>query len=606
LADGVCHDRITVHNYNHVPVDVELSLDFDADFADIFEIRGEKRKRRGEMLGEKVERHGVTMAYAGLDGVRRMTRVECTATECRPHEGGILIPLHLEAQGETALNIRVECLRKDVDTRVEPYDQALQQMLLERAEGPLAGSLVNTSNERFNAWLRRSHSDLAMMVARTPFGPYPYAGVPWYSTIFGRDGIITALELLWLAPEVARGVLSYLSATQATSLDPERDAEPGKILHELRKGEMAELREVPFGRYYGTVDGTPLFLVLAAAYYERTADEEFLRSIWPNVLAALDWIDRYGDRDGDGFVEYARQNDNGLVQQGWKDSNDSVFHHDGKVAVGPIALCEVQSYVYAAKRGIARVASDLGHRELAGQLDQQAADLQAKFQRAFWSQELGLFVLALDGEKNPCNVRASNAGHCLFSGIASEDQARAVSAALMDPSFFSGWGVRTIAIGEKRFNPMSYHNGSMWPHDNAVIAWGSLRSPDKRLALGMLSGLFDLSDKVNLHRLPELICGFARRPGKGPTSYPVACSPQAWAAGAVFMVLQACLGLEIDARKQKLCLHHSALPESLQQVRIENLQVGSACVDLSFERYVETVGVNIVRRTGHLDIIALR
>jgi glycogen debranching enzyme len=532
--------------------------------------------------------------------------VECSASECKPEEGGIRIPLHLEAQAECVLNIRVECRREDLDVRVQLYDQALQALVQERTAGPLADVGVHTSNERFNSWLRRSQSDLAMMITRTPFGPYPYAGVPWYSTIFGRDGIITALEILWLAPEVARGVLSYLAATQATSFDPERDAEPGKILHELRKGEMAELREVPFGRYYGTVDGTPLFLVLAAEYYERTADEEFLRRIWPNILAALEWVDRHGDRDGDGFVEYARQNDNGLVQQGWKDSNDSVFHSDGKLAVGPIALCEVQSYVYAAKMGIAAVARDLGQSQLAETLARQAAELRQRFQQAFWSHELQLFVLALDGEKKPCLVRSSNAGHCLFSGIASDSQQEAVRKAMREPAFYSGWGVRTIVTGEKRFNPMSYHNGSMWPHDNAVIAYGALRSPDKRLALGVLSGLFDLSDHVNLHRLPELICGFARRPGKGPTLYPVACSPQAWAAGAIFMVLQACLGLEIRAREKKLFLHHSALPESLQQVRIENLWIGNACVDLSSERYAETVGVNIVRRSGHLDIIALR
>ncbi|UWZ85787.1 amylo-alpha-1,6-glucosidase [Occallatibacter riparius] len=606
LSDGVCHDRLTVHNYNEESIEVELTLEVDADFADIFEIRGEKRKHRGQMLGEEYERGSISLSYEGLDRIRRTTRVECNAPECKAEESGIRIPLHLEAQGETVLTIRAECLREDLDVAVQPYDQALQGLVQERAAGPLADVGVNTSNERFNSWLRRSQSDLAMMITRTPYGPYPYAGVPWYSTIFGRDGIITALELLWLAPEVARGVLSYLAATQATSFDPERDAEPGKILHELRKGEMAELREVPFGRYYGTVDGTPLFLVLAAAYYERTADEEFLRSIWANVLAALEWVDRYGDRDGDGFVEYARQNDNGLVQQGWKDSNDSVFHSDGKLAVGPIALCEVQSYVYAARLGIAGVARDLGQAQLAETLEKQAAELRTKFQQTFWSHELQLFVLALDGEKNPCKVRSSNAGHCLFSGIASDAQQRALRGAMLEPAFYSGWGIRTIVTGEKRFNPMSYHNGSMWPHDNAVIAWGALKSPDKELALGVLSGLFDLSDKVNLHRLPELICGFARRPGKGPTLYPVACSPQAWAAGAVFMVLQACLGLEIRAKEQKLFLHHSRLPESLKQVRIENLRVGNACVDLSFERYEETVGVNIVRRSGHLEIIALR
>ena len=606
LNDGVSHDRIVVHNYGEAAFDVELSLEFDADFADIFEIRGEKRKYHGEMLDEKVERDAVILAYEGLDGVRRSTRVECSAPDCKSHEGGILIPLHLEAQSECVFNIRVVCIRQHGEVKVQHYDQALQALVQERSTGPLAGVGIETSSERFNHWIWRSQSDLAMMITRTPHGPYPYAGVPWYSTIFGRDGIITALELLWLAPEVGRGVLQYLAATQATSFDPERDAEPGKILHELRKGEMAELREVPFGRYYGTIDSTPLFLVLAAAYYDRTADEEFLRGIWPNILAALEWIDRYGDRDGDGFVEYARQNDNGLVQQGWKDSNDSVFHADGRLAVGPIALCEVQSYVYAARRGIASVARDLGQHGLAHNLEQQATDLRAKFDKAFWSDELSLFVLALDGEKKQCRVRSSNAGHCLFSGIASQAQQHAVERALQEPAFFSGWGIRTIVTGEKRFNPMSYHNGSMWPHDNALIAWGAIRWPDKSLPLQVLSGLFELSDQVMFHRLPELICGFERRPGKGPTLYPVACSPQAWAAGAVFMVLQACLGLEIRAREQKLFLHQSALPESLKQVHIENLRVGDACVDLSFERYAQTVGVNITRRSGHVEIVALR
>jgi glycogen debranching enzyme len=606
LTERIIYDQITLHNYGDVPIEGELSFEFEADFADIFEVRGEKRPRRGETLPEIVERESVSLEYQGLDQIRRSTRVECSDAGCSTHEGGISVPVHLDPQGETSITLTIECRREEAPARLSSFDEALQRMTHERSTNPLADVDISTSNEQFNYWIRRSHADLMMMLAHTPFGPYPYAGVPWFSTVFGRDGIITALELLWAAPSVARGVLTYLAATQATSFDAERDAEPGKILHEMRKGEMAELREVPFGRYYGTIDGTPLFIMLAAAYYSRTADLEFLREIWPNILAALEWIDKYGDRDGDGFVEYARRTEHGLVQQGWKDSNDSVFYSDGRLAQGPIALCEVQSYVYSAKKGVAALARDLGKARMAEQLDEQALELRAKFSSAFWSDELSMFALALDGEKKQCGVRSSNAGHCLFSGIASDAQRRSITDSLLSPAFFSGWGIRTIVTGERRYNPMSYHNGSVWPHDNAMIAYGTLRAADKSLALRIMSGLLDLSENVIQHRLPELICGFGRRKGKGPTLYPVACSPQAWAAGSVFLVLQACLGLDIQAKEGRIYLHHSALPESLEEVCIHNLRVGGGSVDLTFERYGETVGVNIERRRGAVEIVALR
>ena len=608
LTDVVCYDQITLNNYGEWPLDVEVSFDFESDFADIFEVRGEKRARRGDKLPEEVRRGSVTVGYEGLDRIRRSTRVECSVATCESRPGGMTIPIHLEARGESTFTVNVTCEREGSSSHypTSNYSEALQAMNQKRTSSPLADVEIQSSNEQFNDWVRRSRADLAMMVTTTPHGLYPYAGVPWFSTVFGRDGIITALELLWLVPSVANGVLTYLAATQATSHDAARDADPGKILHEMRKGEMARLGEVPFGHYYGTVDATPLFVVLAAAYYERTADIDFLREIWPNILAALEWIDRYGDQDGDGFVEYARKTDHGLVQQGWKDSNDSIFYSDGNLAVGPIALCEVQAYVYAAKQGIAAVAKDLGHAELSERLLKQASDLRTKFTAMFWSDELGMFALALDGEKRQCRVRSSNAGQCLYSGIASDAQYRSVSDAMLSPAFFSGWGIRTLVTGEKRYNPMSYHNGSVWPHDYAMIAYGALRRADKDLALRVMSGLLDLSAEVTLDRLPELICGFGRRPGKGPTLYPVACSPQAWAAGSVFMVLQACLGLEIRALESRLYLHHAALPEKLQHLTIRNLRVGDACVDLAFERYAETVSVNILRRSGNLEIVALR
>lgn len=608
LTDNCCYDCLTLHNYGENPVDLKLTFEFDADFADIFEVRGEKRARRGRMLPEKTASNGVTLAYEGLDGIRRTTRVQCSLPSCTVGEGKISGAVHLDPQGEISFSLTVLCIQEGEPEPGEPAacDETCNAMTREREGSPLPAGLIHTSNVQCNIWLRRSRADLAMMITPTPYGPYPYAGVPWFATVFGRDGIITALELLWLEPSIARGVLSYLAATQADTVNAERDAEPGKILHETRQGEMARLGEVPFGRYYGTVDATPLFVLLAARYYERTVDLDFLRSIWPNVQAALDWIDQYGDSDGDGFVEYERQTEHGLVQQGWKDSSDSVFHSDGKLATGPIALCEVQSYVYAAKLGIAPVARDLGRPDLAARLIAEAGSLRSKFSEKFWCDELSMFAIALDGEKHPCQVRSSNAGHCLFSGIATEEQSRRMEEQLQSPAFFSGWGIRTLVTREKRYNPMSYHNGSLWPHDNAIIAYGALRSQQKGLALRVLSALLDLSGVVNLHRLPELICGFDRRPGKGPTLYPVACAPQAWAAGAVFLVLQACLGLEIRARESRVYLHHSALPETLKRVHIRNLIVGNACLDISFERYAETVGVDILRRTGHAEVVALR
>jgi glycogen debranching enzyme len=603
LAGSTCFDRITVRNYGAEPVDTELSFVFAADFADIFEVRGQTRKERGRYLPEEMRSGGIVLSYEGLDHVIRQTKIQCTGSRSVVDLGKMRVPLHLEPQQEVAFSLDVVCSNGGVQPKRVGFEEALLSIQQECSASPLAGVEVYTSNEQFNDWINRSRADLSMLLVQTKFGPYPYAGVPWFSTVFGRDGIITALELLWLAPDIAKGVLSYLATTQATSHDPERDADPGKILHETRKSEMARLREVPFGMYYGSVDSTPLFVLLAAYYYRRTADVEFLRSIWPNIRAALDWIDRFGDIDGDGFVEYARKTESGLLQQGWKDSQDSVFHSDGTLVEGDIALCEVQGYVYAAKRGIAEVAEVLGDADLAVSLHVQAEDLRKSFSDAFWSDELGMFALALDGNKQPCRVRSSNAGQCLFSGIATPAQAVRTMESLTAPDFFSGWGIRTIATNESRYNPMSYHNGSVWPHDNALIAFGSKNHREKDVALRVLSGLLDLSLFVDLHRLPELICGLPRRPGKGPTLYPAACSPQAWAAGAVFMALQACLGLTIHARESRIYLYHTTLPEALQRVEIRNLTIGSSVLDLAFERYAETVGVDILKRTGDVEII---
>jgi glycogen debranching enzyme len=604
LADAAYFERITAGNYGQAPVDFELNLFYAADFLDMFEVRGQKRLERGVSLPEETGTASTTLSYRGLDDILRRTRIACSAASCTFRDGHLSVPIHLEPHEELTFFVDT-CCEADGEIRICPgYEAALEQITAQRRSSPLADFRIFTANEQFNYWANRSLADLQMLLVSTRLGFYPYAGVPWFSTVFGRDGIVTALQLLCPAPEIARGVLAFLADTQATSRDPERDAEPGKVLHELRKSEMARLREVPFDRYYGSVDATPLFLVLAAAYYERTADLGFLRDIWPNLQAALEWIDQSGDTDGDGFIEYSRRASTGLLQQGWKDSQDSVFHSDGSLARGPIALCEVQSYVYAARLGMATIAAALGHRPIAEAQRQKASELRSKFDDAFWCEELSMFALALDGEKRPCRVRTSNAGHTLFSGLALPPRTRPLVNELLSARLFSGWGVRTLATDEARYNPMSYHNGSIWPHDNSLIAYGALNSREKELPLRILAGMLDLSMRLELHRLPELICGFARRPGEAPTLYPVACSPQAWAAGACFLLLQSCLGLSIRARDSRIYLRHTALPEALRRVELRNLKVGDASIDLAFERHANTVGIDILRRTGELEVVA--
>ncbi len=604
LSEGGCLEKIALHNFSESTVSLELTFIFDADFADIFEVRGKKRNQRGRRLVPEVLNDCIVLGYEGLDNIIRRTRIYCSLTPSASSDCEFTVPITLDPHEDLAFSLTTMCESDGAEAPDTEYDRTLAVITGERTQDPLAHVDIYTSNEQFNDWLNRSLADLQMLTTHTAFGPYPYAGVPWFSTVFGRDGIITALETLWIAPGLAKGVLGYLAATQATTQDAHRDSEPGKILHETRQGEMALLGEVPFARYYGSVDSTPLFVLLAGAYYERTADLHFLSGIWANIEAALKWIDTFGDIDGDGFVEYARQSESGLLQQGWKDSQDSVFHADGQIARGPIALSEVQAYVYAAKWKIAAVAEALGFAERAERLRSEAAALRDNFDHAFWSDDLSMYALALDGNKQPCRVRTSNAGQCLFSGIASVARARQTKEVLLSPMLFSGWGVRTLATNEHRYNPMSYHNGSVWPHDNALIAFGDIASRDKQLAMRILSGLLDLSIFTALHRLPELICGFPRDPGKGPTLYPVACSPQAWASGAVLLVLQACLGLSIDAENSRLYLYHMALPEALPSVRIRNIQVGEASIDLAFERHGETVGMNILARRGEVEVIA--
>jgi len=602
---GVCHERIHVRNFTLKTLNISLALEFGADYTDIFEVRGQQRQRRGKLREPRFGKDFAELEYQGLDGVLRRTRVQCQPAPESFSGSELRLRAELDGHSEQVFEITIICTSDIAQEHAMSYDAAVALSERSVREGERFKCDIVTSHERLNSWLERSTADINMLLTHTATGVYPSAGVPWFDTTFGRDGIITAMECLWLSPNMARGVLAFLAATQATKLDIERDAEPGKILHEARRGEMAALGEIPFGRYYGSVDATPLFVMLAAAYWHRTGDLEFIASIWRNLTAALQWMDDYGDRDRDGFIEYQRASQHGLIQQGWKDSHDSVFHADGSFAEGSIALCEVQGYAYAARRVASQLARALGHEQLAEDLNEKARELRERFDDHFWCEEMGLYALALDGNKQACRVRTSNAGHALFTGIAKPERVATVVKSLGDETFFTGWGVRTLADREVRYNPMAYHNGSIWPHDNALLAMGCADSPGKDLPLRIFSAQLDASSYFESSRLPELFCGFRRREGKAPTSYPVACSPQAWSAGAVFMMLQACLGLTIDAHRQQITFRYPQLPPSIERLAIRGLAIGAASVDLTLYRYSGAIGLNLDRRSGKIDVSVL-
>jgi len=595
IRNGACYEQIKLSNYGSELYEFELSIAFEADFKDIFEVRGIHRKHRGEITEIRHLPEGrVRICYDGLDGVRRMSQIYFSQKPDKWHgHDKAVFKILLQPHEHHVIEYAIHFLVGDEEKQLLSFQEANRMLQHDLKEATHIIAKIKTSNEQFNQWIYQSQNDLLSLLANTEHGKYPYAGVPWYNTAFGRDGIITALETLWLAPDIARDVLLYLANTQATEENAYQDAEPGKIIHEVRGGEMVACNEIPFRRYYGSVDSTPLFIMLAAAYYNRTADIEFIRSIWKNIEAALYWIDNYGDVDGDGFVEYQHKSVNGLTNQGWKDSHDSIMHADGLLADPPIALCEVQAYVYDAKKGAAKLARILEHHSMAERLEKEAEALKQKFNEVFWDDEAGTYVLALDGKKKPCRVVASNAGHALITSIADEDKAARIAKRLLQEDMFSGWGIRTLSKNEKRYNPMSYHNGSVWPHDVAIIARGFSKYGLIDETLKLTSALFDASLFIELQRLPELFCGFEKRKGEGPTNYPVACSPQAWSVAAVFLLLEACLHIDIYAEEKKVYFYKPIMPVGIDELEITNLKLGNEYAHFKLTCENGSVGVKV-------------
>jgi glycogen debranching enzyme len=601
LWRGAAYQRIGVQNHSGHLASFDLTLLFDNDFADLFEVRGERRLRRGVRSSSLRGPSDVLLEYIGLDGKARVTAIQFDPRPTKLTVNAATYHLELAPHQTCSLFVVVSC-NKPETSKPAPFLRGLLAHRREMRRLTKGAVSIETSNNIFNEVLCRSMADLNMLMTDTPQGRYPYAGIPWYSTTFGRDGIITALQMLWVDPRIARGVLRRLALYQAKAIDPFADAEPGKILHEMRGGEMAAMREVPFEQYYGSVDATPLFVLLAGLYVERTGDDETLAELWPAIEAALEWIDGPGDPDGDGFVEYQRASEQGLANQGWKDSYDAIFHADGRLAEGYVALAEVQGYVFAGKLLASRCAQRMGLVDRARTLEAEAHRLAERFEEVFWCDELSTYAVALDGAKQPCRVRTSNAGQLLFTGLIREDRARLVAAELMRPNFFTGWGIRTVAHGEARYNPMSYHDGSIWPHDNALIALGFSRYGLKHCVEQLFKALFDAATYMDLRRLPELFCGFRRENGRGPTLYPVACAPQAWASATPFTLLEAALGLEFDARNCEIRLRNPRLPAFLNEVVLRDLQLGASSADLRVRRHGDDVSLEVMRTRGKIQV----
>ncbi|TCD14473.1 amylo-alpha-1,6-glucosidase [Oricola cellulosilytica] len=618
LSDAM-YERVEIANYGTVEADLDVVLDCYSDFRDIFEIRGTRRRIFGTNLPPERHENGVVFSYETTDG-------HCLTTDIsfdRPVKmmgSRAHFDVRLPPGGSAAL----QCIVRACEEREasEQHDDVachgscdLDRPPRERATA-LAGARarfadratrmreISSDRPEFDAWLWRSASDLTMLTAELPTGPYPHAGVPWFSVPFGRDGLIAALQTLWIDSTLAAGVLAFLAESQAKEMSVFRDSEPGKILHETRGGAMARTGEVPFERYYGGIDQTLLFVVLAGAYYRRTADIELIRRLAPAIDAALEWAHNYGDRDGDGFVEYERASESGLRNQGWKDSEDSIFHADGTLGEGAIALIEVQAYLYAALRAGADIAEALKNPKRGTALRARADDLRERIDSAFWDDELCSYCIGLDGKKKPIRVNTSNAGHVLFAGAALPHRNKVLAQTLLKPDIFTGWGVRTVAAGAARFNPMGYHNGSIWPHDNSLIAAGLARNGFHNEACRVSEALFHAAREFPEYRLPELWCGFDRSSYGQPVAYPSACSPQAWAAGAAFLCLEACLGLTLDALTMTVTVRNPVLPPGVDELTLTDIHLRGHPVTLKFCRTGEmSAGVEVLEAPPNIRVV---
>jgi glycogen debranching enzyme len=607
ILGGQLYQWLAIEGFVADRHDLQLTLSFAADFVDVFEVRGHPRPRRGELLAPRVDGKTVRLGYRGLDGVVRMTTLAFDPPPASLSADSAEYRITLAPRERVELAVVVTAGREAMSPPrpLAFHDAAARRRAaVERLDTESAR--IRTSHDRFDHWLSRSRADLHLLLTETPDGFVADAGIPWYVAPFGRDGLLSAFQALPFQPEIARGALRYFARHQGTVDDAFTDQEPGKILHELRRGEMAAVREIPFIPYYGTVDATPLYVMLAAEHLKWTHDVDFARELWPAVERTLAWMEASGAAQGSGFLAYRRRSPVGLINQGWKDSHDAVMHADGTLAEAPIALAEAQGYQYAALMGAAFMAEVLGRPDRAPALRARARRLQERFESDFWMPDEAFYALALDGAGAPCRVVSSNPGHLLWTGIVSDSRAQIVARRLMEDDMFTGWGVRTLSSRERLYNPMSYHNGSVWPHDTALAAAGmrayGLTSP----FVTLVGGLFEAVLQFENLRMPELFCGFTRVPGHGPTRYPVACSPQAWAAGVVFQLVAAMLALRPDGAENQLTLARPTLPPWLTWIELRGLRIAKSRLALRVTQGTDSAAVELLARDGDAELVVRR
>lgn len=606
IKDGL-HEKIRIKNYNPFPVKLHLEFSFNADFADIFEVRGLKRTNRGKILRPKVCDSNLILAYYGEDEVFRQTRVTMsekpTEVKVKAGKAQLVYEVEMVSHERILLNLYVEPVVGTKRLKRIDFDSAIGILRRSYDEWEKRCTHFFTDNELFNTIIQRSRCDLRELLTETKQGVIIYAGIPWFAAPFGRDSEITSLQTLILSPYLARETLKLLSRLQGREINPWQDEEPGKILHEIRQGELANLGVIPHTPYFGSVDSTPLFLNLAGAYFNWTNDLALMKELKDSLEQALQWIDDRSSLDSDGFITYERKSERGLINQGWKDSHYAVVHKNGEVAKAPIALIEVQGYAYSARRRMAKLLRALGEPEKAKTLEAKAEKLKKKFNAEFWIDEENFFALALDRDKRPVETVTSNAGQALWSGIVDDQKAALVVDRLLQPDMFSGWGIRTVSKSSRNYNPMSYHNGSVWPHDNALIIMGLKKYGFVEQANIIASAIFDAAIHHSYFRLPELFCGFTRRGNNYPVAYPMACCPQAWAAGSIFMILQAILGIFPDAPNDTLYIKRPTLPVWLNRVNLKGLKIGKSKLDIAFNRENQMTSFTVLNKEGDLKIV---